>query len=450
MQMNKSIFVIVLTVMLVSALLAPIVSAQEEVVLKVWDNYFRQANDQIIKDAMDKFKQRHPNVSFQRVARPLDDLKMQIMAALPKGQGPDILTVNNAETMMGPLVRGGHLLALDSYAEKYNWEDKILSPAVMNRARYTEDGTVLGKGNLYAVPFMGELVGVYYNKEIFEELDLDVPQSLEEFEEVCETIRDAGYIPITYGGLDDWQFFHLYGEVLGSVLANDMGADAAQEYLDDIVLRWDEKRSFVNRSTKKAAEILQRWVKNDYFVKGFSGLNGDDALPIFTAGKAAIFIQGSWYSGDITISDIEAGFFPFPPYKKDGDLPPQVGGMLVPYGISAYTEYPDLAAEFIDIVVSSENTNEHLIENNSLPASVPVDISGIEEGTLKYDIYTTWNEVNESGRLGHYLDWISSSMWDTMGEAGQDLMNLDISPVEFVERIETDYRQWQDEKPQVK
>ncbi|SIQ23058.1 extracellular solute-binding protein [Halanaerobium kushneri] len=444
--MKRSIFVIVV-LMLVLASIASVVSAQEEVVLKVWDNYFRQANDQIIKDAMEKFKQKHPNVSFQRVARPLDDLKMQIMAALPKGQGPDIMTVNNAETMMGPLVRGGHLLALDKYAEEYNWEDKILSPAVMNRARYSEDGTVLGKGNLYAVPFMGELVGVYYNKEIFEELDLNIPQSLEEFEEVLKTLKDAGYIPITYGGLDDWQFFHLYGEVLGSVLAHDMGADNAQEYLDDIVLRWDEDRSFVNKSTQESASILQEWVENDYFVDGFSGLNGDDALPIFTAGKAAIFIQGSWYSGDITVSDIEAGFFPFPPYKKDGKLPPQVGGMLVPYGISAYTEHPDLAAEFIDIVISSESTNEHLIDNNSLPASVPVDTSELERGTLKYDIYTTWNEVNDSGRLGHYLDWISSSMWDTMGEAGQNLMNLDISPVDFVEKIETDFRQWQDEKP---
>ncbi len=417
----------------------------EQITLSVWDNQHRAADSKVVENAIARFKEIHPEVKINRIARPLEDLKMQIMAAVPKGKGPDILTVNNGETMMGPLVRGNHIIPLDKYAEKYGWNENILSSVVLDRSRYSADGYTLGEGNLYAMGFMGELVGVYYNKEIFAELGITIPESLDEFEEVLATIKDAGIIPIAFGGLDDWQFFHLYAQIQGSTLSHYMGADAAQKYLDDIVLRWDGDASFINKGNKEAAAILQDWVEKDYFVRGFSGLNGDDAFPILSAGKAAIFIQGSWYAGDMDKDKF--GFFPFPAYKKGEKLPPQVGGMMTPLGISKYSEHPELAAEFLDILVSSQQTEEILVANNALPAKVPVKIAGLEEGTLKYDLYNTWNKVNESGRLGHYLDWISPTMWDTIGEAGRKLMSLQITPEEFVELVEKDYIQWQKDKP---
>jgi len=51
-----------------------------------------------------------------------------------------------------------------------------------------------------------------------------------------------------------------------------------------------------------------------------------------------------------------------------------------------------------------------------------------------------WNEANQVNRVGHFLDWTTPTMWDTMAEAGRELVLGSITPEEFVQKIEDDYR----------
>lgn len=426
---------------------APFTTAQDKITLKMWDDYHGEDRSPIVKAAIEQFEENHPNVEIERTVRPLKDITAMVIPALSAGRGPDIVLVNAGEQMMGPLVRGGYLVNLDPYAEQYGWTKKLLSPSLWNRPRYSSDGTIMGTGNLYGVAFDGQLVGVYYNKEMFNDLGLEVPQSIAEFEEVCEKIREAGIAPIAFSGLKDYRFFHLYAEVQASVMSHYIGADAAQDYLDDIVLNWNARRTFVNAANEEAAAMIQDWVKRDFFIEGFAGLAGSDDLALFIAGKTAMFIQGSWYSTKIAGSDIEAGLFPFPPYEEGEKLPPQVGGITTPVGISIYSDYPDLAAEFLNILLTSDTTAQMQKERSVLPARVPVSLEGIEEGTLYYDMLTTWNRINEAGNVAHFLDWTTPTMWDTLAKAGRKLMALKITPEELVKLLDADYREWQKNKP---
>ncbi|MCF7890683.1 extracellular solute-binding protein [Candidatus Bipolaricaulota bacterium] len=430
--------------LLMSFTLVPSVSAQnEQVTLNLWDIYNRPTQQPIVKKAIKEFESRHPNVEIKRSVAPLEDMKVRIMSALKSKKGPDLFIVNNGENMMGPVVRGGHLLSLDKYAQKYNWEEKLMS---LDTARYTEDGTTFGKGNLYGVPFQAEYVGVYYNKSIFEKYNLSEPESLQEMEEVCQNLKEEGVTPIAVGLLDDWQFFHLFGEIQNSVLAHYMGADLANDYLNDLILSSAEDRTWDNGAQVRAAKIAQEWAEKGYLIDGFSGLKGDDAMSVFAAGKAAMFVQGIWYAGSIS-EKIDAGFFLFPSYEKGEGIPPQVGGVGVPLGISNYSDHPDLAAEFIDILATSKFTADISLEKGALPAKAPIE-QRYEEGTLNYDIVQGWNKVNKVDRLVPYLDWATPTMWDTMAPAGRKLMKGEIEPEKFVEKIEEDYQKWLEKKPQ--
>ena len=325
--------------------------------------------------------------------------------------------------------------------------EKLYSPSLWNRARYTEDGKTMGRGNLYGVGFDGEIVGVYYNKEIFNDLGLDVPHSIPEFEEACQTIREAGIAPIALAGLKDYRFFHLYALVQGSVMSHYVGPNTTQDYLDDLVLEWRADRTFVNEANREAAGLIRKWVENDYFIEGYSGLSGTDDLALFNAGKAAMFIQGSWYSADIAEADVDAGFFTFPPYEKGEPLPPQLGGLTTPIGINKHSEHKDLAAEYLDILIASDQTVEMQKEMSVLPARVPASLEGVEEDTLFYDLLKAWNEVNEAGNVSHFLDWTTPTMWDTLAQNGRRLMAGKITPDEFVHALEKDYRNWMKNKP---
>ncbi|MEX2444108.1 MAG: extracellular solute-binding protein [Alkalispirochaeta sp.] len=51
-------------------------------------------------------------------------------------------------------------------------------------------------GTQFATPLVAVSHGVYYNQDVFDELGLDIPDTAEEFLEVAEEIKDAGYIPV--------------------------------------------------------------------------------------------------------------------------------------------------------------------------------------------------------------------------------------------------------------
>ncbi len=417
-----------------------VVLAREVKVLEIWDTYTEPNRQPVVEAAIEQFLQKYPDWQVKRTARPLEDMKTAVMAALAAGVGPDVVLVNNGEHMMGPMVRAQQIVNLDPYAEKYGWTEKLFSPSLWNRAKYTLDGKQFGEGSIWAVGLDAELVGVYYNKDLLAELGLSLFGSVAELEEIMDKVKGTGHTPLAVGVLDDWQFFHLYGALQHATLAHEMGADAAQEYLDDLVIRTKAERTWKESGNVEAAKRLQEWVKKGYLVDGFSALGGDDALQVFLAGDVAFFLQGSWYSSNIAQADFEAGFVLFPPFVKGGDIPPQIGGMATPLGISAHSPHPGMAAEYLDFLAASDRTVELQLNLRVLPARVPALLENIPENTLYYDLLVAWNEVNRVNRVGHYLDWTTPTMWDTLGEAGRNLLLLRSTPEELVEKVEADYR----------
>lgn len=63
---------------------------------------------------------------------------------------------------------------------------------------YTINGTVYGVGAVESTS------GIIYNKEIFEKCHLEIPQTYEEFLDVCEVLKRRGITPIGVGGSDLW------------------------------------------------------------------------------------------------------------------------------------------------------------------------------------------------------------------------------------------------------
>lgn len=417
-------------------------AGEEAVKLTVWHIYNTPEQQAIMDAVIEELESRHPNVTVEDTARTLDADKSATMAALNAGTGPDVVTANNGETSMGPMVRGGYLIDLDPYSREYGWEEDYLSADLWARAKYSDDGQEFGEGSLYGVPGFGELVGVYYNKALFDELGLEVPKNFADFEAVCEELKSNGYTPIAYGSAEMWPFYHLFGSLLGATLSREMGTNEAQEWLQDVVIGNDPDRSFDNDGVLLAAETIKKWADNGYFFDNFTGIKIDDALQLFLAEQAGMFIQGSWYSGSVASASFDTGIFPFPGWDPDDGMTPQVGGMNTPLGINVSTEHKDLAAELLDILLSSDKAHELEREIGLLPPNVPADLSDVEEDSIYYDLLSMWNRMNAENRVGQYLDWTSPGMGDAMGQAGQELLAGSISPADFVDAVEAEYRDW--------
>ena len=107
----------------------------------------------------------------------------------------DILIKKIARNELGDIVQ---LKTPESYAKSDTLGE--ISDEVKNLVKYTYD---VG-GKTYGVGAVESTSGIIYNKEIFERCGLSVPQTYQDFLNICKTLESKGITPIGVGGSDLW------------------------------------------------------------------------------------------------------------------------------------------------------------------------------------------------------------------------------------------------------
>ena len=259
------------------------ISGVGDVTLTVWD----QNTDTGINDAQEElnkqFQQKYPNVKIERVSRSFSDLKTTLKLALTSKNPPDVVQANQGYPDMGSFVSGGLLRPEDDYAKLYGW-DTYYPEQQLNINKFSADGKDWQSGNLYGVSQTGEIVGVYYNRKILKDLNLEVPQTITEFEAMLPTIKDSGMLPIAYGDVEKSPGIHIYGITQGAIA----GEQAVTELVTGRSGAWTDEPSV------KAAQTIQDWATKGYITEGANGISRDVALAEFGKGKAAFVITGTW------------------------------------------------------------------------------------------------------------------------------------------------------------
>lgn len=62
---------------------------------------------------------------------------------------------------------------------------------------------VMVDDKIFALPFYGTSYGIIYNTVIFKKYDLSVPETFDEFLQLCEELENLGIIPLTIGGSEE-------------------------------------------------------------------------------------------------------------------------------------------------------------------------------------------------------------------------------------------------------
>lgn len=397
--------------------------------LTVWDNWTRAEDSALMDQLVADFEAAHPGVTVNRVVKSFDDLKATAKLGLSAADGPDVVQTNQGWSDMGVMVQGGLLAPLTDYAAQYGWLDKI-SPSLAARNSYSDDGKNFGEGTLYSLPPVAELVGVYYREDIFNELGLSVPKTLAEFETTMQQLKDAGYTPLTFGNVEGWPAGQILGEILNTQLPD-------RAVLDDLIYSSGKGASWDSPEVIAAAQKLVEWADKGYFTPGYEGIGYEDSGSMFNNGDGAMMLTGSWMSSVFGAgpNGENIGFFLVPP-AEEGGFKMSTGGTSLGYAIRAGSPNVDLAAEYLDWMMSDEAA-QGWIGVGIVPVA-PVDPSTLEEGTLFADLVTAWGEMNSRDEVGHYLDWASPTFYDTLTAAIQELLGKQISAEEFAGRLQAD------------
>jgi raffinose/stachyose/melibiose transport system substrate-binding protein len=393
------------------------------VTLTVWDQEVRGGQNKQMKQLIEEFQQKYPNVTIKRVAKSFDDLQKTIKLAVSSSKAPDVVEANQGRPIMGELVKAGLLRPLTDYAKVYGWEDRY-SPLLLDLNKFSSDGKDFGSGDLYGLSQMGEIVGVFYNKEKVP----TPPTTLDEFEQQLAAAKAKGDIPIQFGNLDKWPGIHDYESVLGQT--------ADKQAIRDFVFA-KEGANFNQPGFTDAATKITDWVKKGYFTPDFNGTGYDPAWQSFTKGKGTFLIAGTWVTADLADKMGENVGFTLMP-GKDPNSPVSLGGESLPFSITSASKNPDVAAAYIDFITDA-NAAKVLTDTNNLPA---MKGAPTPEGGLSADVATAWAKLNEADGVIPYLDYTTPTFYDDISAAIQELLAGKDSPAKFTEGVQGDFEKW--------
>lgn len=245
----------------------------------------------------------------QDEVRVVFDTSSNLQAGFLRGNPPDLGLLNyNME--MARFMERGALSDLSDMEEA----DRIL-PAVQDLV----DQYATYPGRTSVLPYSVMAASVIYNKDIFEEEGLEVPQTWDEFLAVCDALLEADITPIYGTFKEPWSvgqgwFDYTAGgaiDVAGFFEEmNDLGTEVGP----------DSEVSFqktLRDPTERMQELADRYANPDAASKGY----GDGNLA-FANGEAAMYFQGPWAFGEIakTDPDLNLGTFPLPMTDDPADL----------------------------------------------------------------------------------------------------------------------------------
>jgi raffinose/stachyose/melibiose transport system substrate-binding protein len=401
------------------------IAALGPVTLTVWDQEVRGGQNEQMERLNAAFQERYPNITIERESRSFDDLATTLRLAITSNDAPDVVQANNGRADMGAFVAAGQLLPLRPWAQVYGWDQRY-PESVRQYVSYTPDGKVFGEGEMYGLPQVGEVVGVYYNPADLQRLGIAVPTTWEEFEAALATAKAAGTTPLQLGNVEGWPALHVFGTVQDQLVPADQVTDLAFGR---------EGASWTTPENTQAAQEIAEWARAGYFPEGVNGIDDNQAWQAFSRGESPFLIGGSWYAPDLEAAMGENVRF-MPPPPPAGRPVSATGGTGLPFSITTGSDAPDAAAAYLDFITNAD-AMAVLTETGNLP--VADTASQTPPPGLSEDVFAAFAQVAENGELLPYLDYATPTMGDTMGAALQDLIAGEQPPEAFLSTVEADY-----------
>ncbi|MFD7685064.1 ABC transporter substrate-binding protein [Streptomyces sp. NPDC059781] len=226
------------------------------------------------------------------------DQKLQLLA----GQNalPVQFAAGNAPALTQQLAKSGKVADLEKELKSLGVLDQ-LEPAAVSTIK------ALYGGELQVLPYEYNIEGIFYNKKLFQENGLKVPDTWEELGAAAAKLESKGVQPFSASGQQGWPLTRL----ISGYLYRSLGPDALQKVADG-------KAKLTDPEYVKAAEEVAALGEKGYFGKGVGSIDYDTAMNEFLNGKAAMFYMGSWALANISddeqnkVGAENVGFMPFP------------------------------------------------------------------------------------------------------------------------------------------
>jgi len=390
----------------------------------------------VLQQLSKDFEKSHPGVTINIVFKDFNSLVGTVPRALASGSGPDVTEGNQGYQTDAQLVKAKLILPLTKYVKKYGW-DKLYAPSTWGMFRWTPDGKSFGKGPVWGIAQTGQNVVVFYNKKKLRTLGFNpnkMPQTFAGFDRLLAQLRAK--LPddepvIEHGNKEGYGFIHLFGGIQGAYVK----AQTVRNWIYHVPgSRYDTP------GTIRALGKLQQWGKAGYFNDDYNALGYDASATEFAKGKGVFWMGGDWDSTIIKtgLGAANVGVMPVPP--GPGGSWTSVGGLSGPWHISAKTKYPDLGAEWLNYVITSQRAKTLMFSQQQIPADRRAKAPAGDPYLAQ--VSKAFRLVADDDGLLLYTDWASPSMYTTLQNQFQLLLAGRQTPAGMAKAVQDDWEKF--------
>lgn len=334
-------------------------TSQDQIELTIWTAF--PELDTFLTEVGPGYSKVKPNVKIVNTLFPQRALEEKVAAALPAGEGPDLIEMDRHE--LYPYFLNNQILPLEGATADYikkNWP------------KFAVDHATTSDGKLYALPWITSPKMMFYNKDMFAKAGITkTPATVDEMMAMAEklTIRD-GSGTVTTQGID----LRLSGGGFGT----------SQKYWTQAmipygapVLTQDGDKYKAGYDNDQGVAALNLYLDAVY-TKKVSTFDAKHDAEGFGLGQAAMFQRESWVADYLARNAPTIKYDVFPMPKGPGGWGTVANTLGL--GLTSSSKHQDEILEFIQWVTNEENT----VQTYAISGWQPWRTEGIDFG----DLYT--------------------------------------------------------------
>lgn len=319
---------------------------------------------------LDEFEKENPNIKVEMETTPWDQYWVKLEAATTGGDMPDVVTMHSSESykyMSQDVLMGLNDLIDENDIDMNNFTEGLTD-------FYTLDD------ELYAIPKDASVVGLWYNKEIFDNAGVAYPDETWTWDTLREaaielTDEDAGiYGFASHMGTETgyWPFIYQNG---GEVFSDN-----------------NTKSGFNTPEVQEALAYYRDIALVDHASPTVQELQDPNPVSRFQSGRIAMLVEGNWQAPGFLKNDYlveNAGVAVLPKGKVNATITNGLG-----WAASANTKHPEEVKKLM-VFLASEKANQIQAETG---ASIPA-LKGFE------DVWAASSDTINLSAFGDMLEY---------------------------------------------